>query len=51
MELLLHEMKEIAEFTLQNKLSLIELERFNRELNALQIRFSTLEQQLYPFYH
>jgi len=51
MERLLYEMKEIVEFTLQNKLSVVELERFNRVLNALQIRFSILEQQLYPFYH
>ena len=47
----LHEMKRIAEYTLVHNLSVNEIELLNNELNVLKIELSSLEKQLYPVLH
>jgi hypothetical protein len=51
MNVMLHEMKRIAEYALEHKLSAIEIERLNGELDTLKNEFSSLEKQLYPILH
>ncbi|MGE7603965.1 hypothetical protein ACQKL5_15945 [Peribacillus sp. NPDC097675] len=51
MDVKLHEMKRIAEYALEHKLSAIEIEGLNGELNALKNEFRSLEKQLYPVLH
>ena len=48
MDIKLHEMKKIAEYALEHKLSADEIERLNGELNVLKSELSSLEKQLYP---
>lgn len=47
----LREMKKIAEYALEHKLSAIEIERLNGELKVLEGEYSSLEKQLYPVLH
>jgi hypothetical protein len=51
MNVKLYEMKRIAEYALEHKLSVIEIERLNGELDTLKNEFSSLEKQLYPILH
>ncbi|MBO0601196.1 hypothetical protein I2483_05950 [Sporosarcina sp. E16_3] len=51
MNLILHEMKRIAEYALAHTLSAIEIERLNGELDTLKNEFTSLERQLYPILH
>lgn len=48
MDVKLHEMKKIAEYALEHKLSEDEIQRLNGELNVLKSELSSLEKQLYP---
>ena len=48
MDIKLHEMKKIAEYALEHKLSEDEIQRLNGELNVLKSELSSLEKQLYP---
>lgn len=47
----LREMKKLAEYALEHKLSAIEIERLNGELKVLEDEYSSLEKQLYPVLH
>ena len=47
----LHEMKKIAEYAREHKLSEIEIERLNGELNVLKNEYSSLEKQYNPVLH
>ncbi len=51
MNVKLHEMKRIAEYSLEHTLTAIEIERLNGELDILKNEFSSLEKQLYPILH
>ncbi|MGE7121242.1 hypothetical protein ACQKIC_13580 [Peribacillus sp. NPDC046944] len=48
MNVKLHEMKRIAEYTLEHELTPIETENLNAKLNVLKNEFHSLEKQLYP---
>ncbi|MEK5071438.1 hypothetical protein [Sporosarcina sp. FSL K6-1508] len=48
MDVKLHEMKRIAEYALDQHLSVLEIERLNGEMNVLKLEFSSLEKLLYP---
>jgi Tfp pilus assembly protein PilO len=47
----LHEMKEIAEYTLKHELTTDEIERLNGQLNDLQGAVHSLESQLHDVVH
>jgi len=47
-EMKLHEMKEIAQYTLGHKLSTIEIEHLNDHINQLKREAHSLEFQLQP---
>ena len=47
MDVKLHEMKKIAEYALEHKLSEDEIQRLNGELNVLKSELGSLEKQLY----
>ncbi len=51
MNVKLHEMKGIAEYALEHKLSAIEIKRLNGELDILKNELNSLERQLYPIHH
>jgi hypothetical protein len=51
MNVKLHEMKRIAEYALEHKLSTMKTERLNGELNVLKKEYSSLEKMLYPVLH
>lgn len=51
MDINLHEMKKIAEYAQEHKLSASEIERFNGELNVLKNEYSYLEKQYTPVLH
>lgn len=48
MDVKLHEMKKIAENTLEHGLSAIEIERLNGEMKVLEGEYSSLEKMLNP---
>lgn len=44
----LHEMKEIAEYTLEHQLTSLEIDQLNSQLNELKREVDSLEEQLHP---
>ncbi|MGY0692492.1 hypothetical protein ACW2QC_06820 [Virgibacillus sp. FSP13] len=50
-EIRLHEMKRIAEYSLQYELTSIEIEVLNDQLNKLKQEVHSLEKQLHPVVH